>query len=188
MRSRGADPHSNPKTPMSMIMTRGEECQFLYPHLREQLRTILLSCNAQKKQPQSQHPQTDRDQTNRDQPPPNQRTTTMGKKKKTGAGAEPRGRSRAWRTGRTRTAWPGRRDTRGIPNPKGVWVFPAPERKRKRKNGVDGNTQHKREREGTTNILADEGQVLKGAKPNNIPTPETKKYRTHKPNMYPEST
>ena len=58
--------------------------------------------------------------------------------------------------------------------PKGVWVSPAPERKKKRDNGAVENTQRKREREGTTNILAYRGQVLKGTETNIIPTPETK--------------
>ena len=48
------------------------------------------------------------------------------------------------------------------------------ERERKRKNGADEHTKHKRKREGTTNIWAYRGQVLKGTKANSIPTPETK--------------
>ena len=73
--------------------------------------------------------------------------------------------------------------------PKGVWVSPAPERKRKRgKNGVGEHPkQPEKEKEGTTDIVANRGQVLKGDKPNNIPTPETKK-PNRIPNIHPRET
>ena len=63
--------------------------------------------------------------------------------------------------------------------PNGVWVSPAPERKKKRENDADENAQQPKrereiERERTTNILADRGQVLKGTTTNSIPTPVTK--------------
>ena len=71
--------------------------------------------------------------------------------------------------------------------PKGVWVSPAPEKERQRENGADENTEHKGEKEGTANIWAYRDQVLKGDKPNTVPTPETKKkHQTKYPTSIPE--
>ena len=47
-------------------------------------------------------------------------------------------------------------------------------RKRKNKNGVDEHPNNRRKKERTTNNNPNKGQVLKGTKPNNISTPETK--------------
>ena len=100
--------------------------------------------------------------------------TATEQKKNTGAGAGPWGRCRGRCTDRGRRSWPGRRDTRGNPNPKWVWVSPAPERERKRENVVGNHTKQTKNERGQTNIWANKGQVLKGTKPNMIPTPETK--------------
>ena len=125
---------------------RGEGCLVLLPRL-----SITCACKTEQRKPTKNKKQAERDQTNRNQTQPYQRTTTA-KKKKNRAGAEPRGRCRAGRMGRTRSAWPRRRDTRGIPNPKRGLGFPAPEKERKRESGADEHTEHKRKREGTTNI------------------------------------
>ena len=60
--------------------------------------------------------------------------------------------------------------------PQGVWASPAPERERKkeRKNVVGGQTKTAKKNRGDTNINANMGLVLKGTKPNNMSTPETK--------------
>ena len=95
-------------------------------------------------------------------------------RKNTVAGAGPWGRCRGRCTDRGRRSWPGLRDTRGNPNPKWVWVSPAPERERKRENVVGDHAKQTKKERGQTNIWANKGQVLKGTKPNMIPTPETK--------------
>ena len=60
--------------------------------------------------------------------------------------------------------------------PKG-FVFPQHlrEREKERKTKSSANIPNNQREKRTTNILADRGQVLKGANPNNNPTPETKK-------------
>ena len=72
--------------------------------------------------------------------------------------------------------------------PKGVWVSPAPERERERKreNVVGEQTKQPEKERGQTNILADRGQVLKGTKPNKIPTPETKRTTQNTQTSSPE--
>ena len=77
--------------------------------------------------------------------------------------------------GRRRSARPRWRDTRGKPNPNWVWVSPAPERERKRENIVGERTKQQKKERGDTNIKANEGQILKGTKPNSISTPKTMK-------------
>ena len=139
---------------------------------------LLLTCACKTEQREhnpAKHPHTKTDQPDRSQPQPYQRTTTATRKKKnTGAGAEPWCRCRGRCTDRGRRACPGRRDTRGNPNPKWVWVSPAPERERKRENVVGNHTKQTKKERGQTNIWANNGQVLKGTKPNMIPIPETK--------------
>ena len=61
--------------------------------------------------------------------------------------------------------------------PQGVWVSPAPEREREKKrekNVVGEHTKQRKKERGDPNINANKGLVLKGTKPNNISTPETK--------------
>ena len=113
----------------------------------------------------------------RNRPPPYQRATTTKKKKKTGAGHDlAKGAEQEVRIEvgvRVRDE-----ETQGEPQtPKGVWGSPAPERKRKREKNDVGEQpkQPEKEKEGTTNTKRTRGQVLKGTKPNTIPTPETKK-------------
>ena len=122
-------------------------------------------------------PQPDRDLTNQDQPPPYQRTTTTRKKKQVrepdlGVGAQLGVRVGVGDRGQDE-------ETQGeSQTPKGVWVSPAPEKERKKRTTpttIPNTKEREREREGTTNIWAYRGQVLKGTKPNNIPTPETKR-------------
>ena len=63
-------------------------------------------------------------------------------------------------------------ETPGESKPQKGFRFPQRLRERKRKE-----KRHRPEKEkgGTTDIVANRGQVLKGTKPNNIPSPETKK-------------
>ena len=64
---------------------------------------------------------------------------------------------------------------KGNPKPpeKGVWVSPAPEKEKKRKNIADEHPNNMKERKKrTTNTKANMGQALKGTKPNSMPSPE----------------
>ena len=76
--------------------------------------------------------------------------------------------------------------------PHGVWVSPAPERerekrkKRQREKRRRRTHQAQRKREGTTNIWADKGQVLKGEKTRQQSNPRDKKHHTEYPTSIPE--
>ena len=121
-------------------------------------------------------------------PGQNRETTRTGKratatkknkkeKAKAGGWAWPWCRCRQRSTGRRRSARAGRRNTRGTPNPlRGVWVSPAPERKRRKKeHGVDEQTRQ-REEGGHRQIKTKHGSGLEGLRvPENTPTPEKNK-------------
>ena len=113
--------------------------------------------------------------TQPDRGTPYPRTTTTKRKKKTVAGAWPRFRCGARSAGWRRSPCPGWRNTRGNPNPKRGFGVPQHLRKRDREKTSPTNipTTREREREDTNNNT-NKGQVLKGTKPNNNSTPETK--------------
>ena len=80
---------------------------------------------------------------------------------------------------------------KGNPKPQKGFGFPQRlrerEKKRKREdNGVGEHTKQPKKERGQTNILADKGQVLKGTKPNKIPTPETKRTTQNTQTSIPE--
>ena len=90
---------------------------------------------------------TERDQTNRNQSQPYQRTTMATKKKKKqererNLGEDVEQDVRVELVVRGHVG-----ETQGeSQTPKGVWVSPAPEREKKRKNGADEHTEHKKKR------------------------------------------
>ena len=81
---------------------------------------------------------------------------------------------------------------KGNPKPQKGFGFPQHLRERERerdreKNGADENTEHKRKREGTANIWADRGQVLKGETTKHHSNPRDKrKHQTEYPTSIPE--
>ena len=78
-------------------------------------------------------------------------------------------------------------NTRGNPNQKSLG-FPQRLREKKKENtaSTKPTKQPEKEKEGTANIVANRGQVLKGGKPNTIPTPETEKKKKNQ-TKYPTS-
>ena len=164
------------------------------PHLFKQC--ITCACNnlptPKRKQKPEKHTPTQREtkQTETNHHQNSERRRRKEKKNRCG-NMTYRCSCRSWRTGPGGRSWPRCRDTRGIPNPrKGVWVSPAPEKegeKERKTTSTKSTKQPEKEKNGTTDIVANRGQVLKGDKPNTIPTPETKK-TNRIPNIYHRET
>ena len=77
---------------------------------------------------------------------------------------------------------------KGKPKPQEGFGFPQRlrERKTERKTSPTNKLNTTREREGTTNIWADKGQVLKGEKTRQQSNPKDKKHHTEYPTSIPE--
>ena len=175
-----AGPHPYPKT-VAMMTIGGEGCSSLCPHDLAQRMCIIHHYNASSKRPPS------RKTKQRKQNPKNNPRERREEKQNTRRGGD-LGEGEGDEVQVEHVVRGQDEETQGgSQTPKGVWVSPAPEKERKKKTTPatiqTQEREREREREGTTNIWAYRGQVLKGTKPNSIPTPETK--RTNQNTQHP---
>ena len=163
---RGAGPHPNPQTARLIIVLRGGRCLVSLPHLNA---IVSFACNRPEKD-QEHSQETDH---HKDKKPENtQAGRNERKRKKTGAGGDLGvGEGGDVRIGvGDRVQLEETQETQGEPQTprRGVWVSPAPERKRREEETRRRRKQPDKREEGGHIQKPNTGRGLKGLKNHTI--------------------